>query len=339
MKKYILLYLLLISLQIKSQEKSLVNWLTFQKAEQLDSIEHKPFLIDVYTDWCSWCKYMNETTYSNKSLAQYINQNFYAIQLNSEKDDSIKFKGNLFLKKGKLNELAVKLLNGQMTYPTTVFIDRNGIVYPIPGYLDLRDIEPYLVYFAESLENSVLLQDFYIAYQFAYSKIYTEKISKIPDTLKPDTSGVVKWISFADFETTKLQKPKKYVVFSYVPWCNSCKVMKKITFSNRIVAKILNENFNLIEFDASSTENYTLNGKQYKSLGQGQPNELAMELFNKQFSFPALFFLDENFQPITQIRGYATPKFLEQVLKFIQTNSYKNQKFEDFVKNYKSEIK
>jgi thioredoxin-related protein len=101
---------------------------------------------------------------------------------------------------------------------------------------------------------------------------------------------------------------------------------------------VIVENFHLIEFDASSPETFTINGKQYKSLGQGQPNELAMELFQKQFSFPALFFLDENFQPITQISGYTNPKFLEQVLKYIQTDKYKNQKFEDFVKNYKSEI-
>lgn len=339
MKKFILIALLIISNQLKSQEKSLVNWLSFEKAQKLDSAAHRPFLIDVYTDWCSWCKYMMSTTYSNKSVADFINQNFYAIQLNAEKDDSIKFKGKMFLKKSKTNELAIQLLRGQMSYPTTVFIDRNGTVYPIQGYLDLRDIEPYLVYFSESLENSVSLQDFYIAYQFAYSKQYKEKISKIPDTLKPDTSGVVKWFTFEDFETTKKQEPKKYVVFSYVPWCNSCKVMKKITFSNNVIAKILNENFTLIEFDASSSQTYTVNGKQYKSLGQGQPNELAMELFQKQFSFPALFFLDENFMPITQIRGYASPNFLEQVLKYVQTNSYKTQKFEEFVKNYKSVIK
>lgn len=68
-----------------------IKWLTFEEAEKLDSAENRPFLIDVYTDWCGWCKRMMATTFHNRQLASYINQNFYCVRFDAETQDTIQF--------------------------------------------------------------------------------------------------------------------------------------------------------------------------------------------------------------------------------------------------------
>ena len=41
---------------------SQINWTTFEKAIALSKQDGKPVLVDVYTDWCGWCKRLDATT-------------------------------------------------------------------------------------------------------------------------------------------------------------------------------------------------------------------------------------------------------------------------------------
>lgn len=330
MKKIVLAFLVVLIFLLSSAQDSLhVKWIDFKTLQKLDSLEKRPLLIDIYTDWCGWCKVMDKNTYSNKNIASYINNNFYALKLNSEKDDSIYYRNKLYRLKGKNNELAVELLQGRMAYPSTVFVTKSGSPFVVSGYLSPSEIEPYLVYFAEELENSLSVDDFVIFYKMTYEKFYKQSLEKIPNDKKPDTTGKVTWNTFSKFDSLMNTK-KKFLIFAYVPWCNSCKIMKKITFSNPKISKLIKENFNLIEFDAASTEKITINNKTYYSLGPGQPHQLALELFTNQFSFPTIFFYDENFKPILQLRAYATAEFLEVVLNYIITESYQKEQFQTY---------
>jgi len=342
MKKILLILFLLPQIlfsQIDTTEKSLVNWLTIEKAEELNKTNPKPFLIDVYTHWCGWCKYMMSTTYSNPNIAGYINNNFYPVQIDAETSDTLTYQGKKYTKSGKTNTLAVELLNGRLSYPSTVFISKNNQKIPVPGYLETKDIEPFLVYFAEDLINSVDFNDFHAAYMFRYPKNYKENIDKLTAEQKLDTLGIPVWDTFETALENNKKNPKKFILFSYVDWCYSCKIMEKITFSNSIIANKINSNFYLISFNAATEQSLNINGKTYKSLGKGMPNELAMELFQKQFFFPSVIFLDENFQLITVVRGYMTAKSIEPVLDYFSSNSFKTTQYQDFIKTFESKIK
>jgi thioredoxin-related protein len=116
---------------------------------------------------------MDKVTYTDTSVINYINKNYYAIKLDAETKDTFQVmvqdpKGNKELKKFvfkpemKANELAITLLNGQMGYPTTVFLDeRLGMIQPIPGFIDAQKMRKVLIYYGENhYRNGVKFEDF-----------------------------------------------------------------------------------------------------------------------------------------------------------------------------------
>ncbi|MTI38740.1 thioredoxin family protein [Fulvivirga lutimaris] len=116
-----------------------VNWLSFEEAVEKSKTEKRKIFIDVYTDWCGWCKVMDKNTFSQPVIAAYLNENFYAVKLNAEQREDIIFRDHTFkfVESGRrgYHELAASLLNNKLSYPTVVFLDENfNIIQPLPGY-------------------------------------------------------------------------------------------------------------------------------------------------------------------------------------------------------------
>lgn len=153
MKKLILVAVLaIISVGVKAQEK--VNWLTFEEALEKNKENPKPILVDLYTDWCGWCKKMDKTTYKNDVIVKYINENYYAVKMDGEGKEDINFKGKTykFVKQGrsKYHELAAAIMKNQMSYPSTAFFDaKEQLIQTVPGYLGEEKFEKILAYFTK----------------------------------------------------------------------------------------------------------------------------------------------------------------------------------------------
>jgi thioredoxin-related protein len=116
-----------------------VNWITFEQAIEKSKTEKRKIFIDVYTDWCGWCKVMDKNTFNDPAVAKMLNDKFYAIKFNAEQREDVVFQGTTFkfIENGRsgYHQLAAALMNNQMSYPTVVFLDEEfKMIQPLPGY-------------------------------------------------------------------------------------------------------------------------------------------------------------------------------------------------------------
>ena len=164
MKKYLLLITFtLVYLSSNAQES--VKWLYFEEAITLNKENPKPILVDVYTDWCGYCKKMDLNTYANKTISDYINKNFYAVKLDGEEKKDIIFNDHTFKfqKQGRrgYHQLPATLMDGKLSYPTTIILSKDEkVLDKIPGYLDKKTMEKVLVFFSKEHYKTKKWKDF-----------------------------------------------------------------------------------------------------------------------------------------------------------------------------------
>ena len=53
-----------------------VKWYSLEEAVALQKKKPKKIFIDMYTDWCGWCKRMDATTFTDPAVSAYLNENF-----------------------------------------------------------------------------------------------------------------------------------------------------------------------------------------------------------------------------------------------------------------------
>jgi len=107
-----------------------VAWRTWNAGLAAASGSGKPVIVDVYTDWCGWCKRMDRDTYSRPEVSEYVNRHFIMVRLNGDSDDRVTYGGR---------EFTARTLAGGFNvsgYPTTIFLRPNGAhLVNVPGYM------------------------------------------------------------------------------------------------------------------------------------------------------------------------------------------------------------
>lgn len=119
---------------------------------QMQKTEQKNVVVFLHTDWCNYCKAMQNSTFQNKNVKKLLDENFYFTELNGEEKLAIKFAGTVFKyqptgTKTGYHELAISLgtIDGQISYPTLVILNpKNELIFQYNGFMTAKEISEVL---------------------------------------------------------------------------------------------------------------------------------------------------------------------------------------------------
>ena len=146
-----------------------VKWYSIEEAMELTKKEPRKILIDVYTTWCKWCKVMDTATFNNPFIAGYLNEKYYPVKFNAEQKGDVTLDGKTykFVPGGGrgYHELAATLLNGNLGYPSVVFLDEKAnMIQPLQGYIQAKQFDQIIKFIGGDHYKSQKWEDFLASY-------------------------------------------------------------------------------------------------------------------------------------------------------------------------------
>jgi thioredoxin-related protein len=132
-----------------------VKWHSFDEGVALARQENKKILVDVYTDWCVWCKKMDKEVYTNGMVGQTMTSNFIAVKLSAESQKGVTFEG------ATMSEASLAGSMGVTGYPTVVFLDPSAKpITKISGYMEPKEFASVLRFISEDHYKTKSFQDY-----------------------------------------------------------------------------------------------------------------------------------------------------------------------------------
>lgn len=131
MRHFVRLALLLLTLLPAAAPARAVEWKGWNAGLSAAASSRRPVLVDVYTDWCRWCKQMDRDVYARADVSQYLERHFVTVKLNAEGGEMVAHQGR------NLSARALASSFGVSGYPTTIFLTSSGEhLVNVPGYVE-----------------------------------------------------------------------------------------------------------------------------------------------------------------------------------------------------------
>lgn len=149
--------LFLLGFSNNSFAKDLDGWVKFDQGMEKAAKEDKAVLIDFYTDWCHWCKVMDEKTFSEANVAKKLEDRFVAIKINAENA-----KESVLYQNKKYTNVELTRSFGITGYPALAFLDSDGEpITLIPGFVPADQFINILEYIDQKCyKKDVSFEDF-----------------------------------------------------------------------------------------------------------------------------------------------------------------------------------
>ncbi len=234
-----------------------LKWHKFDEGLALAKKQNKYLLVDFYTDWCKWCKVMEEKTYSDANVRKTLRKSFVTVRLNPEKSGTVHFQGREFT-------------NAQFTqaakvtgYPSTgLFTPKGEFITIITGYIDIPKFNDMVEYLNKKLYTKLRFEDYNLF------KMLDSALKK-----KPQNAGLNFAVGF--FQKEIFQDNKKAKIY-----------LAKAIELNPKFAEAYAELALIYENEGNVTKAKIYNGKaiKYGYKGQEQTISKMKEIIQKELS-------------------------------------------------------
>ena len=159
---------------------------SFTEVQKLIIKKPKKVLVNIGAGFCNTCRVMNKTTFSDTAIANYINKNFYVVDLDAESNDTILFKKEKHYKTVQngypLHSLGARLTGNQFTLPSLCVLDEQlNTIQVLNFYQAPEHLSPVLEFFAGDIYKTKNWNDFIKEYS-AKGSTAVKTPAKTPST-------------------------------------------------------------------------------------------------------------------------------------------------------------
>ena len=134
------------------QKRKELNQFQFEDIDSLFQIEKRNIAVFIYTDWCRYCKNMEQNTFQNQKVIQQLNNHFYFISLDGEERREIDFQGYKFSYQPTGNNTGTHALaealgsvDGKLSFPSFCVMNSDfEIIFQYNAFLNAKDLSQVL---------------------------------------------------------------------------------------------------------------------------------------------------------------------------------------------------
>jgi thioredoxin-related protein len=150
-----MLFLLSCDKNSQGNHEKTFHWVAMDEAQRGTMSDGKKLLINVYTEWCEFCKKMDDTVFSDSLVLSSMAALYHSVKLDADSESMVYFQQEYISEK----ELATRL--GINTYPTILFYDPSGdLILQINGYMPSEDFNKMLLYIGEEVYQRTDFHEF-----------------------------------------------------------------------------------------------------------------------------------------------------------------------------------
>lgn len=145
--------------------KAAVKLYSVEEVEKLQKKKPKKVLVNIGADFCNTCIIMNKTTFMDSALAAYINKNYYLINFNASRSDTVVYKSEKYypvmVNNFPIHSLALKFCNNRFSLPTLCILDENlNTIDALNFYQSPERMKPILTFIATDSYKTKTFNDF-----------------------------------------------------------------------------------------------------------------------------------------------------------------------------------